>query len=531
VTVTPGRRVYLAAAGVLLGAGVVTLQQRLLSVGLPDLRGTLGLGIDEAAWIPSACDMALMFIGPLTVYLGAILGVRRVMLFAIPVFGLASFSIPFVSSYKSVIALQVLVGLSSGTFYPLALAFALGSLPPKYAIYAVGAFSMELIATLSISTPLQAWFAEHWSNRWIFWAGPALALLMLALVYVAVPEPAARPPAKAKPSFLAFLLASAGLSLMLGVLQQGERLDWLSSKTIVAMLTSGSFLVVAAVIRRIVSTNGLMNLRVLGDRNTLIIGLGGIFFVRFVLLAIAFLVPAYLGLVQGYRPLETGRVLSWSLTPLLLGGVVAAELMRRIDGRVVASIGISLVGLGALADSRLTSVWAADDFWVSQWVLASGLAWTLVAVVGMITEQLRESGAVGPQGPVRPLDILTFASFMQTVRLFGGQAGATILQRFVAQRELFHSNRLGYDLQAGAFATDERLQPLVASMTAAGSGLEDAHGRAVLLLGAQVRREAFTLAYADGFLVIAIVCVGFILALGAMKTTKNHYAALVESTR
>jgi len=243
------------------------------------------------------------------------------------------------------------------------------------------------------------------------------------------------------------------------------------------------------------------------------------------------LIPGYLGVVQGYRPLETGRVLSWSVAPLLLGGILAAELMRRIDGRVVASIGVSLVGLGTLADSRLTSVWAADDFSISQLVLASGLAWTLTAVVGMITEQLRESGAVGPKGPVRPIDVLTFASFTQTVRLFGGQAGATILQRFVTQREFFHSNRLGYDLQAGAFATEERLEPLLASVTSATPGHEDAQGRAVLLLGAQVRREAFTLAYADGFLLIAIVCLGFILALGAMKTTKNHYSALVASTQ
>lgn len=522
-------RPYLAAAGVLLGAGIVSLEQRLLSVGLPDLRGALSLGIDEAAWIPSACDMALMFMGPLAVYLGAILGPRRVLLIAIPVFCLASSCIPFVSSYDAVIVLEVLVGLSAGTFYPLSLVVALTSLPPKYAIYTIGVFSMELLVSLSLATSLQAWFAEHWSYRWIFWAGPALALVMLLMVYVAVPNPPARPPTKTKPTFLPFLLASAGLSLMIGVLQQGERLDWLSSGTIIAMLASGGFLLVAALIRRLTSTNPLLNLNVLRDRNTLIAGLGGIFFVRFVLLSIAFLVPAYLGVVQGYRPLETGRVLMWSLVPLLLGGTLAARLMRRLDGRFVASVGILLVGLGALGDSRLTSVWVAEDFMVPQLLLGAGLAWTLVAVVGTITAQLRESGAIGPGGPVRPLDILTFASFAQAVRLFGGQAGATFLQRFVTQREFFHSNRLGYDLQVGDFAAEERLKPLLASVASAGSSIEDAQDRAVLLLGAQVRREAFTLAYADAFLLIAIVCVGFLLALIGMKRTKNYYAPLVDS--
>ena len=35
----------------------------LLSVGLPDLRGALGFGFDEASWIPTALNMAMMFSG------------------------------------------------------------------------------------------------------------------------------------------------------------------------------------------------------------------------------------------------------------------------------------------------------------------------------------------------------------------------------------------------------------------------------------------------------------------------------------
>src|SRR5262245_26589246 len=65
-------RVYLATAGVFLGAGIVSLSQRLLSVGLPDLRGALGLGFDEAAWIPTAFNAALMFMGPLSVFFGTL---------------------------------------------------------------------------------------------------------------------------------------------------------------------------------------------------------------------------------------------------------------------------------------------------------------------------------------------------------------------------------------------------------------------------------------------------------------------------
>ena len=46
------QNIYIGTLGVFLGAGIATMNGRLISVGLPDLRGSLGFGVDEAAWIP-----------------------------------------------------------------------------------------------------------------------------------------------------------------------------------------------------------------------------------------------------------------------------------------------------------------------------------------------------------------------------------------------------------------------------------------------------------------------------------------------
>src|SRR5262244_4476055 len=70
----------LGILGVILGAGIVTLTGRLLTLGLADLKGNVGIGFDDGAWISSAFNIALMFIGPFSVYLGALLGPRRVLL-------------------------------------------------------------------------------------------------------------------------------------------------------------------------------------------------------------------------------------------------------------------------------------------------------------------------------------------------------------------------------------------------------------------------------------------------------------------
>src|SRR5215472_11756020 len=112
------QNVYVGTVGVFLGAGISTLNGRLISVGLPDLRGALGLGVDEASWISTAYNMALMFIGPFSVFLGGLLGARRVLLWAAAIFILCSILLPFSPNLRVMLCLQVFSGLASGTFYP-----------------------------------------------------------------------------------------------------------------------------------------------------------------------------------------------------------------------------------------------------------------------------------------------------------------------------------------------------------------------------------------------------------------------------
>jgi hypothetical protein len=63
-------RPLLGILGVVTGAGLVTLAGRMLSLGLADLKGHVGISLDDGAWLDSAFNASLMFIGPFTVYLG-----------------------------------------------------------------------------------------------------------------------------------------------------------------------------------------------------------------------------------------------------------------------------------------------------------------------------------------------------------------------------------------------------------------------------------------------------------------------------
>src|SRR6202163_650027 len=79
-------RPLIGILGVVLGAGLVTLTGRMLTLGLADLKGHVGISLDDGAWLDSAYNASLMFIGPFTVYLGGLFGPRRILLSAAAIF-------------------------------------------------------------------------------------------------------------------------------------------------------------------------------------------------------------------------------------------------------------------------------------------------------------------------------------------------------------------------------------------------------------------------------------------------------------
>jgi MFS family permease len=147
---------------------------RLLSVGLADLRGALHLGVDAASWLSTSYSAAMMFIGPFSVYLGGVLGARRVLLVCGALFTLVSILLPFASTLPIMLALLVLAGLAGGTFYPLTLTVVLRNLPMKYALLGIAVYSMDIVFTTNVAT-LGVQLGDTATQQRLFFLGGAMA--------------------------------------------------------------------------------------------------------------------------------------------------------------------------------------------------------------------------------------------------------------------------------------------------------------------------------------------------------------------
>jgi DHA2 family multidrug resistance protein len=266
--------------------------------------------------------------------------------------------------------------------------------------------------------------------------------------------------------------------------------------------------------------NPLVHYQFLIRRNTLLLALVLISF-RFVMLATVVGIPSFLGSVRGFLPLQEAPVLIWVALPQFVLGVAAMALMRKIDPRLILTAGFALVGISCLLDAQITSLWAGSNFGMAQAVMAVGLALAFNSMVGSIVLEVLDTGAL-----TRPADVLTFAGFFQTARLFGGELGATFMGHFIAVREQFHSNMLGLNVQLGSSLTDHRIFGLGYAFASHSTG-PTADGRAAGVLGLQVRQQAFTLAISDSFVLVAACCVACLLVVAFMSKVPTQYRQVV----
>jgi len=508
---------YAGIAGVFLGAGLATLNARLVSIGLADLRGALGLGFDEASWIPTALNMAMMFSGVFVVFLNVSYGPRRILLPAAAIFTVMSALLPFARNLALMLALIVISGVASGTFYSLTLTFVLTALPKRLIIFGIAAYAADIVFLSNVASLIEGWYMEHLSWHWIFWNAAIFTPLMMICIYFGIPR---QPVSNVRPNWRGFVYFSLGLSLLYGAMDQGERLDWLNSGVIVAMLCAGMFLIAASVVRRIFNPNPVVSLSFLNSRNIIILGLS-IFIFKFVHLATIVLVPSFLGNVQQYRALQTGQALAWVAVPMFAAVWLVAWMVVYSNSRLILTLGLTVVAAASWFFAHLDSSWAGSSFEIVELVLAVGFACTYIGLVGSIVLEGLEAGAL-----ISATKAATFSGFMHFIRIFGGQVGAVSMARFISLREKFHSNMLGLNVEKGSWLTDERTRMLTGGMMPASTGREEAVSRAVKILAQQVRAQAYTMAIADGFILIGWTVVVYLLLMLLLRPARISFKDL-----
>jgi DHA2 family multidrug resistance protein len=480
-----GPRPLFAVMAVLLGAFLANFDSRLTTVGLPDLRGAFSLSFDEGAWLSTAGIGSQIFIAPSVAWLATVFGLRRVLGIPSLIFALISLAVPFVHDYTTLIAMSIVHGMLLGTFVPATLMIIFRNLPIRWWLPAIALYSIRVGFALDSSTSLVGFYIEHWGWPWLYWQGAVVAPLMALMVYLGTPREPINSELLREADWGGMLLLGTAVSMIYAGLDQGNRLDWLGSGTVAALLIGGAALFLLFLIHETRVRQPWAHVNVLFNRN---IGLALVVILLYTLtgLSNSSLVPNFLGAVTQLRPEQSGTLLwTWGALPMFLWVPLSIFLLRHFDARTVVVFGFSAFAAANLLGTQLTHDWARGDFITIVQLQSFGQAFTLLPIIII---------AVSNSDPTRAT---AFAAYIQIMRLGGAEIGVALMGTWLRVREQVHSNFIGQHIENGSVDVTQVLQKLGGLF--ASHGVSIAPARALGTLAALVQREANVLAYIDGF--------------------------------
>jgi DHA2 family multidrug resistance protein len=326
-----------------------------------------------------------------------------------------------------------------------------------------------------------------------------LAPLMALMVYLGTPPEPVNREVLRDADWGGMLLLGTGVSMVYAGLDQGNRLDWLESGTVAAMLIGGGLLCVLFLVNETVVRRPWAHVSVLFSRN---VGLALVVILLYTLTSLSnsSLVPNFLGTIVQLRPEQSGELLLvYGALPMLVTVPVSVFLLRHFDPRGVLIVGLSAFAAANLLGTQLTHDWARGDFVPIVLLQSIGQAFTLLPILLIAVSNSDFTRATA------------FAAYIQIIRLGGAEIGVAVMGTWLRVREQVHSNFIGQHVENGSADVTKIISQLSGSFSSHGAGTATA--RAVESLSALVQREANVLAYIDGFWLtfwLAMAALGFV---------------------
>ncbi len=505
-------RCWIAVFGCMLGALMAVLDIQITNASLPDIEGGISTGVDNGTWISTSYLIGEIIMIPLTAYLSRVFSFRRFLLANTVLFLVFSVGCAFATNLGQMIVLRALQGFSGGVMIPMAFTIVLTKLPKSQQPIGLATFAMTATFGPAIGPTIGGYLTQHYGWPYIFFVNLIPGALMLALLVPTLDREKMQLGLLREGDWWGIAFMTVGLACLQTVLDQGNQDDWFDSAHIVRLSIVAAVALAIFVAIELKVKNPAVELRLLARRN---FGLGTIatVMVGVALFGSVYVLPAYLGRVQGYNSEQIGMVLAWVGLPQLLIIPFVPLLLKHFDARLIVCVGLSLFAASCFMNTHLSLDVGGDQLIWTNIVRALGQAivlspLSLITMAGMP----RESSAAA-------------SGLFNMMRSLGGAVGTAALATIITKREQFHSNIIGQSVTPFGTTVQDFLAKMQGYFLQHGvPDAQSAYHQAEILLGRLVARQALILAFSDtfavlgGILVVAVVAILFTRLRGAPAT-------------
>jgi MFS transporter, DHA2 family, multidrug resistance protein len=486
-------KTWIAVGGGLLGAFIAVLNIQIVNTALPYIEGGISTGGIYGTWISTAYLIGEIIVVPLTDFLSRVFSLRSFMLANTVLFMVFTILCGQAHTLTEMVLFRGLQGFTGGVFIPLGFTIIISMLPPSKRAIGLAGFSMTATFGPAIGPAVGGYLTINLGWPWVFYANLVPSALMFVALWYGLPRAPMRLFLLRNGDWIGIALLAIGLAALQTVLDDGNVYNWFESPFIVKLCLIAVISLAAFCVLEFHVDEPIVNFRLLARRN---FGLGtcAVFLFGFVLYALAFLLPQYLAVAQGYDAQQAGDVTAWTGLPQLVVIPFVPLFMKRIDARALVGGGLFVLAMSCFMNMHLDADYSGPQIFWPNIIRAFGQAVVLTPLLAitMVSIAPQETGAA--------------SGLFNMMRNLGGAIGVALIETYFTKREQFHSFIINQHVSLLEPATRGRLHGLQQHfMTAGTASPERALHRAIIAVAERIRAQATIMGYADCFAVLGLV--------------------------
>jgi len=411
------RHLGIALAIITTAQLMIVLDASVVNIALPSIQADLGFSQANLSWVVNAYVLAFGGLLLLGGRVGDLLGRRRIFMFGIALFTLASFLGGIAQGEATLLIARALQGVGAAIASPTALALITTTFPAgpprNRAIAVYGAMSgMGAAIGLIVGGSL-----TEVSWRWTLFINIPIGILLLVLIPRFLGE---SPRQHGEFDFLGAAVGTGGLVSLVYGLTHAASHEWTSPTTIITLAVGVALLLLFVSVESRIE-HPLLPTRILADR-TRAVSFVAMLIMGASMFSMFYFISLFVQQVLGYSPLKAGI----AFLPFTAGVIVAAQaastLASRLDPRWIAGGGaiISAVGMWGYTQLQADSTYVSDLLpWIL--VMSVGMGFVFVSLtLTAVSRVAREDAGVG-------------SAVLNTMQQVGGALGLATLGTVAVQ--------------------------------------------------------------------------------------------------
>jgi MFS transporter, DHA2 family, multidrug resistance protein len=490
---TPAIRQHrvLITISVMVASIMQALDATIANVALPRIQGSLSSTQDQITWVLTSYIIATAIMMPLSGWLAGQFGRKRVFLFSIAGFTVASVLCGLAQTLPQMVLFRALQGLGGAALVPMSQAVLLDINPPQRHGRAMAVWGMGVVLGPIIGPALGGWLTDDYNWRWVFYINVPFGIVSFLGVLTFLAE---SPKKRSGFDFFGFLTLSFALGALQMMLDRGPLKDWFANTEIwieatIAAVGFYLFAIHTATARE----HPFISPSLFRDRNFLTGNLF-VFVVGVVLFATLALLPPLLQEHMGYPVLLTGLVTAPRGIGTLLSMVIVGRLIGRIATRYLILFGLVLTGFSLWQMTEFSLLMDSGPIIWSGFIQGFGTGFVYVPLAAVafatLSSELRNEAT----------------ALFNLMRNIGSSIGISVVAALLARNtQVMHSS-------------------LASHLTRYPGGHGAPMGGNLALLNRQVTEQAAMIAYNDDFklmLILTICVIPFVFLLRDVHRQKT----------